>query len=344
MKEFLMKNSVLKAVSVILAILLWFYVIIIVDPLITITIEDVPVIYKDKPSNDLAIIDDNMTQFVDVEIKATRKEISKINKDKILATVDCKNVTKEGSNSVKVEITPYDQKVEPIYVEIVADKIEEKTVGVEVLTKGELAEGYAFDGAFGFEKNVNIRGAEYYLNLIRNVVLEVETDGMNSDAEKEISIAFVDNNGKKIDKSESIYRNVEVKNVSKVTYSQTADNFSLRVKCKVKKKHTVPVEVDLGDLWSWYEVADIKYGDVSVKEGITLLLENEDAAVEKIATKPISIDSNAVEANFMTVNVELIIPNGVRLQEENRKTVEVELKKKELQEVNPVEENNSQQN
>jgi len=338
MKDFLKKNSVLKVISVVLAIILWYYVIIIVDPLVTKTFEDVPVIYTDNPSNDLAIIGGKESK-VDVQIKATRKELAKIDKKNLQATVDCKRVTKEGSNSVKVTVAPYDDKVEPIYLDITAEKMATKTISVKENIRGDLVSGYAFDGDLNFVETIEIRGAkDYYVGRIKHAVVNVDVDGIKSDFDEEFSISFVDYNDKTIKNSDSIYENVEVRINSKETFVHTAEDFKLKVTCRVKKRQDVPIEVDLGSYEGMYEVVEITHKEMPL-ETVSVLLEKESNTIDKIRTKTVVIDD--LSEDNPKVDVVLNVPSGAKLQDVETKSVTVELKKKEMQEETSGEESNS---
>ena len=48
MKDFFLKDSVLKIISLIIAILLWIYIIAVVDPAVTITVRDIPIRYTNQ--------------------------------------------------------------------------------------------------------------------------------------------------------------------------------------------------------------------------------------------------------------------------------------------------------
>ena len=98
MKNFLSKDSVLKVISFIVAVLIWIYIIIVVDPLVDVTVRDIPVRYANRSmlaDQELCVLESS-DNIVELKIKGSRKKIANIDNKNVYATVDLGNITKTG--------------------------------------------------------------------------------------------------------------------------------------------------------------------------------------------------------------------------------------------------------
>jgi len=118
-KSFFSNDWVLKIISLIGAVFLWMYIIIIVDPPIDITIRDIPIQYIEQTklaSQGLSVVSDK-TQTMEIKIRGSRKKLANIDTNAISAIVDLSNVTSVGTHSLPVNIAiPYE------YSEIISRK------------------------------------------------------------------------------------------------------------------------------------------------------------------------------------------------------------------------------
>ena len=109
----------LKVISFIVAVLIWIYIIIVVDPLVDVTVRDIPVRYANRSmlaDQELCVLESS-DNIVELKIKGSRKKIANIDNKNVYATVDLGNITKTGRYSLPVNISiPYE------YSEIVSKK------------------------------------------------------------------------------------------------------------------------------------------------------------------------------------------------------------------------------
>ena len=99
MKDFFLRDSVLKIISFVIALLLWIYIIAVVDPSVDVTVKDIPIRYTNQnmiEDKNLCLINDSKAT-VELKIRGSRKRIANIDNKNIYATVDLATVGKTGT-------------------------------------------------------------------------------------------------------------------------------------------------------------------------------------------------------------------------------------------------------
>ena len=302
MKDFFLKDSVLKIISLIIAILLWIYIIAVVDPAVTITVRDIPIRYTNQnvlEEKGLCLVNDSKTT-VELKISGSRKLVANIDNKNIYATVDLTTISKTGTFSLPIAISiPYEYNEivskKPYNATVVIDKVETAERDVKVLTTGNTASGYIAGTAVPSVKSVMLTGAATMIDRISYVGVELDYDGRSAEINDTARLFFVDREEKRIASNNEIYSLVS-KGVEEVT-----------VNCPVYKLKTVPVTVDAktnGELENY---------KISVQPGnVTIYAENEVLEqIEKIKTETVNLD--AMEEK--TLEVKLIVPEGVSFRD-----------------------------
>ncbi len=302
MKDFFLKDSILKIISFVVALLLWFYIIAVVDPSVDITVKDIPIRYTNeqlvKDKGLCLVSDDDLS--VELKIRGSRKRIANIENKNIYATVDLANISKTGTFSLPIAISipyEYDEIVskKPYNASVFIDKVVSVNREVKVLTSGSTANGYIAATPVPSETTVKLTGAVTMIDTISGVGLELDFDGRSADIKDTEKLFFLDKNGKKIAESNKIYDLVKM------------DIETVDVECKVYKQKTVLVKVDAKTS------GGVDGYKVSVQpEHITIYAENEVLeAISELSTKPVNLD----EITTGSTTVEIEIPNGVFLRD-----------------------------
>ncbi len=313
MKGFFLKDSSLKVISLVVAILLWFYVILVVDPSVDIPVRDIPLRYANQDvleERGLSLVADP-DATVELKIRGSRKKIANIDNKNIYATVDLANMTKVGTFTLPISISipyEYDEIVskKPNNATVVIDKIVTVARGVEIKTEGSVANGYIAGTPETSVTSITLKGASTLIDRIHGVVAILDFDGRTGDISDKEQLYFVDNKGKEIDKKDSIYDSVSM-DVDKVD-----------IKCSVMKLKTVPVRVDASALGDEYKIT-------VQPANVTIYAENEILDdVTEIATKAINAGILAEEGKQ---TVELVVPEGVSMRD-GIKEVTVKAEKK----------------
>jgi YbbR domain-containing protein len=107
-KELFKQDAFLKIISVFIAIILWSYVSLVLDPEIEKEFPNIPV----KFINEQELINSGMTLInseysVNFVVKGRRNIINSINKEKIFASADLSGLSKLGRNEIEVKIEGY---------------------------------------------------------------------------------------------------------------------------------------------------------------------------------------------------------------------------------------------
>ncbi len=301
MKGFFLKDSSLKVISFVVAVLLWFYVILVVDPSVDVTVKDIPIRYTNQEvleERGLSLVPD-ANDTVELKIRGSRKKIANIENKNIYASVDLMNMTKVGKFKLPISISvpyEYDEIVSktPNNVDVVIDKIVTVARGVEIKTEGSVANGYIAGTPQSSVTSVTLKGASSLIEKIRGVAAVLDYDGRTGDINDKEKLFFVDGNGKIIDEKDSIYESVSM-DVNKTD-----------IKCSVMRLETIPVRVDTSMVGDEYKIT-VQPSNVTVYAEDEIMAE-----LLEISTEPVDAEKLSAEGKQ---NVKLVVPEGVFLRD-----------------------------
>ncbi len=302
MKDFFLKDSVLKIISLVIAVLLWIYIIAVVDPAVTITVRDIPIRYTNQnllEEKGLCLVSDSKST-VELKISGSRKRVANIDNKNIYATVDLTTISKTGTFSLPIAISiPYEYNEivskKPYNASVVVDKVVNVDKEVKVLTTGNTANGYIAGTAVPSEKTVKLTGAAAVIDRIGYIGVELDYDGRSAEINDTARVFFVDRENKRIASSNEIYSLV------------SKDIEEVMVNCPVYKLKTVPVAIDAKTSDS------LENYKLSVQpSNVTIYAENDVLEqIEEIKTEKINLDTMEEKSQ----EVKLILPEGVSLRD-----------------------------
>lgn len=302
MKKFLMKDSFLKLISFVIAVLLWLYIITVLDPSVDVTVKDIQLRYNNQAvleSRGLCLVSDE-DATVELTIRGSRKRIANIDSKNIYATVDLNNISRKGTFSLPISISiPYEYneivKKNPYNAEVLIDEIVRADRDVKVITTGSPANGYIAGIPTISVKTVSLEGAATMIERIANVGASLNYDDRSADIMDSESIFFIGKDGKPIDKNDQIYTLVK------------ADINTIDVECPIYKLKSVPIVVDAKS-----NIGVGRYKISVQPANITIYGESEILeTVEEIKTESISIDNLEEEV----VSAALVLPEGINLRD-----------------------------
>ncbi len=313
MKEFFLKDSVLKVISFVIALFLWIYMIAIIDPSVDVKVRNIPIRYINETmieERGLCLVnDEEMT--MELKIRGSRKSMARIDSKNIYGTVDLSNVSKEGTVSLPIAVSiPYEYSEivskKPYYANVFIDKITTAKREVNVATTGNTANGYIAGTAVAKKEFVELKGASTVIDRIGAVNVLLDFDDRAAFIEDIKKPYFVDKNGKKIAEDDIIYDMVKM------------SEDVIEVECPVYQLKTVSVEINAND------VARIGGYNVSIQpKNVTIYGEKEALEeVDKIETERLLVDEIDEE-----VAVGLNVPEGIFLRDGIRE-VTIKLEKK----------------
>ena len=206
MKNFISHNIGLKLLSVLLALLLWLTVMNVEDPAVTTTISDIPV----------QIVNDDVIKSrgygytvesgekVDIRIKGRRSVVDGITAEDFTATADFNSFSSMKMVPIEVkcldahadEIT-WSAKTDSMAIILEAEDTASKSIRIE--RTGTVKEGYYLYDYSTETSLVSVKGAESQVANVREVVADVNIDGMKDSSDLEVLLYAVDSNGERID-------------------------------------------------------------------------------------------------------------------------------------------------
>lgn len=207
MRERLMNNVGLKVLAFLLALMLWFIVVNIDDPVTTETYYSIPVSVINEEvlaeANQTYQIQDG-TQSVAVTVKAKRSVLNKIENEDIQAYADMKELTLQTQVPINVVIKGYDYEsaeVTPRNLQVKLEDEETKKFPIVPTTTGTVRDGYALGEIKAVPEMVSIRGPKSVISAISRVEAAISVSGLSQDELLPSELVLYDEENNVIDQS-----------------------------------------------------------------------------------------------------------------------------------------------
>lgn len=216
----LAENVPLKIVSVVIAVVLWMFVVNVEDPVMTAsyTIYNVEVINQAYIDNigKMYMLDEMNRSGIRVTIKAERKKLSKINASNLKAVADLQQAVSLDTDPVMVPITVTCDGVSVSNIEItpknLSVRIEEKKTQEFVVnvSRGNTnpGKGYEVGVLSSYPEKVKITGPSSLINKIDKVTANIRLEGRTEELSQETELVIIDKNGETFREIEMSYLNV----------------------------------------------------------------------------------------------------------------------------------------
>ena len=300
MKNKLKNNTKIKLISLLSAIVLWIYVMAIVDPEDTRLFENVPVVVtniEELAENDLIVYPES-DLVADINIKGKLSDVQKITVDDIhiYGTI---NNPMEGNNklSLKVNITKqvsYEFKTDFIVVRLEKLLYDEKDIKPEIIGKYK----DDVDTVSLSQDTVEISGPRILIDKVDHVKASIKVDDNSKNMlNQKVKLMAVNNVGK------------EVKGIS-----LSVKNINAEIKLLEEKE--VPINIQLKDNTVDISKYEITPSMVTIR-GKKDVLDN----IDYINTKKLDIASIGP-----LTKVELEVPEGIAIKDNN---ISIKLKESE---------------
>ncbi|HCD09024.1 MAG TPA: hypothetical protein DEQ01_01355 [Thermoanaerobacter sp.] len=292
----LTKDFTIKLLSLVLAFLLWLYVMGEENPEIPYEINDVPVklINSDTLEKKGLIVLDEKNYTVNVKVRGRRSDVLNIAAQNISVFADLSRVNSNGTNVIPVTVEGLPRNVSlvsinPPEIKVEIDKIAKTQMPVTVKVIGNVMDGYAMQPAVSTPGEVLVIGPESKINLIKNVIAGVNVSYKKEDIKISVPVVAVDREGKEI-KGVTITPNL------------------VEVYIPVNKSIRVPVVPKIfGKPMEGYMIASVNVLPeyVYITGDATIL-----NTIKSISTKQIDISG---KNEPVTESVPLDLPDGVKL-------------------------------
>ncbi|AFK86077.1 CdaR family protein [Thermoanaerobacterium saccharolyticum] len=292
----LSKNLPIKILSVVIAFILWLYVMGEKNPEISYDVSNIPVNIVNVNTLDkkgLTLIGDKNFS-VTVKIKGRRSDVMNVRPSDIQVEADVSRIITKGINVVPVEVSSLPKNVtfvsaNPSEIKLDVDKVSRVQMPVHVKVNGAVMDGFAMKPAVATPGEVVITGPESKVNLIKDVVAQVDMANKSKDVSISVPVEPVDRNGN------------EVKGVD-------VNPGYIKVDIDVNKAIRVPVNAKIfGKPMDGYDVAQVSVlPEYVYVTGDDSILNN----IKSVDTKQIDISGKNAS---VTENVPFDLPNGVSL-------------------------------
>ncbi len=295
----LQNKNFMKLLSVVLAIVLWVYVVAVENPPTKVKIPNVPIKLVNVESlnqRGLAISSDE-DYFMDIVVEGTRSNVLKISSNDIIATADVFGYG-VGENYIPVTVTVPDS------VSVADQKTTRLTINIEEMVSVYKPVNVIFNGAVDAKneatvfsmtpEEVEVKGAKSKVASVKSVNATINTTELTSKPKIfTTELSTVDAKGESV-------KNIKLS-------SETAD-----IEAAVYQIKEVPLEVEVkGEVDKAYQVTEMNVPEKVKIKGLKEDLEN----VNKITAEP--IDINKVTATT-EVPISVKLPSGIMLAQDSK--------------------------
>lgn len=291
-KRFFEKDSVLKIVSVFVALLVWLYVIYIEDPEIETTIDDVKITYKTSELEDDLCLVDYEIKYVDVKVSGNRSDVIGFDNSDLSAVLDLSSINEAGEyNDVKIAVTSHNKKVEIVESSeknstVKIDNVISKKFDIKTEYEGEMPDGYIVTGEKYLDNtSVFVKGAKTYVDNIKGAFVKINRSELSENRTLSCGIYLRDKDGNVIDENHKVFKYVEI------------GEDEVPIYITVGKTKTVPIKSRDTDE---FEVVSISPDEVEI--------HTENSSVNEIYTESLK-NKEPDEKGY--ISVKLDIPGNV---------------------------------
>lgn len=301
-KDVIFNNFGLKVLAAVFAILLWFMVVNITDPVqtrnftVNVQVTNAEVL---QDTGEYYTIPEGKTQIT-FQASAKRSIIEKLSPSDFTASADMNHLDRD-KNRIPIDIaaTRYSGSVtistRTYYLPVNIGKQKTGKFVITPLSSGTPADGFAVSSLTAAPNIINVTGPTDIIDSINSVTATVDVDGMNSDASQDVVPVLLDNDGKQVDMT-NVMSDVE----------------SVQVTASIMSVKTVGIDVKTsGELQSGYQL-----GDITVDPNEVQVMGSSDVlnALSTITIPPTVIDLSELTTDFTTtVDISSYLPSGVTL-------------------------------
>ncbi len=300
MKKLFNNDTFLKILSIVLAVLCWFYVVFVTNPQIEISIKGIPVSLSDHQSikNEGYIVSNETIPTVDIKLRGSRSMLANISKDNVLAYVDLSGCANSGTFDLPITIKlPYEEVSvisKSIYnVTVVVDRFVSRTFPVTTEYAGKLKDDTYTNGEIELSQNtVKVSGPDSVVKTIEGAKIVVDLNDTDSNIKGKANVVLFNSN------------NVEIKN-NNVTVNNKEIEYTCQVNCK-KEVSVVPKLV--------HSSTTVK-ANVTDFPKVTIIGNSDDInSIEAIETVEINLDGLSTPAIYranLNIPENITVENGI---------------------------------
>ena len=291
-----MSDITIRISAVIIAIILWSFVMDDVNPNIERVYRGIPVTYTNVSALDRQglVVMGPQDVSIDVRVAGSRSDLENFLSSNISAQVDLSGYS-EGQVrvGVSVGVTGYTSAVqvidhEPREVLFTLDRVVRREFPVNVVTSGELDDNFLLGDIDSSDFTVSVRGPSTWVNEVRRVIAHVDLEGRTRSSTTNVAVSVVDDDGN------------EVRGIEK-------EPSVISLQIPIQRTQVVPVELQtVGELPENFSINNLQINP----EQVTIVGDNRVLGISRILTEEIDVNT-FLESSSQEVG--LILPSGIEL-------------------------------
>lgn len=288
----------LIALSVLVAVIMWAFVMTSTNPSLSKTVRGVPLTIKNQEvmqKEGYALVGKDEISSVNVKVEGSRSDLASLSSDDLVASVDL-GVPTEGIKTLNIKVDgPSGIKVEstnPSNVNFKIEKIVKKDLPVEIKIPDKLKESKIINVSEQSTKKITVSGLRKNIDKVDKIILNIGKDEYLDGKIHDIEARPVDKSGK---------------TVANVDLSQNDVSISF----DVLQSKEVEIELDYEEsLPKNVEVIEKKYSPKKV------VIKGEKSIIDKIdKIKTEKIDLTNLKNNEFEKSLELVVPEAVEIND-----------------------------
>ena len=292
-KNFLTTDIPIKLLSLVLAIVLWIYVVILLNPETDVIISDIPVTFSDSVAltNENYVIVNEKPYTIELKLRGTRSILSGVDKNNISAYVDLAGYKKVGTFSLPIRVVlPFEQitvlEKKPHSINLTIDKIITRKFPILAALNGEPKDNFVAMPPTTSQSIVEVKGPQAIIDSIDKAIVQINVESTTQDVIDLQKIKLLNSNGNEI--------------TSKL-FTTFPDK--VEVRCSILYKKKVPIKAMFTAQTELFNAEIVGNSEVNI-------LGKQDIinTITEIRTE--TIKDEAVKADAQ-LTVPIIIPNGV---------------------------------
>lgn len=258
-------DTQLIILSVLLAIVMWAFVITSTNPSVSRTFRNLPILIEHKDeleAKGYTITGLDEIGNVNIKVEGSRSKIIGIKQNDIQASIDVLNV-KEGIQSVDVKVDAPSgvniAQIDPNVININVQKIVEKTIPVNLVIKDSLKDGKSVEVNEQSLKDIKVKGPASEINKIDRVDAIIDDANYLDGKMHNLDINVLDKAGKEVTNVEKSSDDINVSftvsetktvNIKLTTYGEVSDGYEIKnaivspSSCVLKGNGQVLKEID----------------------------------------------------------------------------------------------------
>lgn len=287
----------LIVLSILVAVIMWAFVMTSTNPSLSKTIRNVPLTIKNQEvmqKDGYALVGKDEVASVNVKVEGSRSDLASLSAEDLVASIDL-GVPTEGIKTLNVNVDVPSgiriEKVSPSNINLKMEKIVKKDLTVDIKISDRLEESKIINVSEQSTKKITVSGLRNYVDKVDKIVLNINEEEYLDGKIHDIGVKPVDKNGK---------------TVENVDLSQNDVSISF----DVLQSKEVGVELNYDNLPKNMQIEESKISPNKV------IIKGEKSIVDKIsAIKTREIDLSNLKNDEFEQRVELEIPQAVELNE-----------------------------